>query len=50
MWKDIFEKLKKGTKNNRFEKMMQSLGTRELLIISSVIFVATLAIILIMAL
>ena len=49
MLKDLFNKLKKSTNRNRSEKRMQSLGTRELIMISSVIFGATLAIILIMA-
>ncbi len=49
MSKKKFRKLKKGTANNRFEEMIQSLGTRQIVIISSVIFATTLAIILIMA-
>ncbi len=42
------KKLNKGTMSKRFEKMMQNLGTREMLIISSVIIAVTLAIILLM--
>ncbi len=49
MSKKRFRKLKKGTMSNRFEEMIQSLGTRQIVIISSVIFATTLAIILIMA-
>lgn len=49
MKKDIFKKFKNGTMSNRFEKMMQRLGKREMIIISSVIFATAFAIILLMA-
>ena len=45
----IFKKLKKKIKRNRSEKMMLRLGTREMIIISSVIIAVTLGAILIMA-
>ena len=50
MGKKKYRKHNNGTMGNRFEDMMQNFGTRELIIISSVIIVATLAIIGIMAL
>ena len=49
MRKDIFNKLKKRIKSSRFENMMWSLGKREVIIISSVIFATAFAIILLMA-
>ncbi|WP_024864464.1 GDSL-type esterase/lipase family protein [Butyrivibrio sp. FCS014] len=49
MKKKKYRKLRKDTNSNRFEEMMQSLGKREIIIISSVIFAVTLAIILLMA-
>ena len=49
MKKDIFKKFKNGAMSNRFEKMMQRLGKREMIIISSVIFATAFAIILLMA-
>ncbi len=49
MKKKKYRKLRKDTDSNRFEEMMQSLGKREIIIISSVIFAVTLAIILLMA-
>ncbi len=49
MKKYIFKKFKNGTMSNRFEKMMQRLGKREMIIISSVIFATAFAIILLMA-
>ena len=50
MKKGKFSNRKKGTRSNRFEKMMQILGERKMVIISLVIPAVTLAIILIMAL
>ncbi len=49
MSKKNFRKLKNGTKSNRFGKMTQDLGTREMIIISCVIFAITLIVILLMA-
>ncbi|MCR5155801.1 MAG: hypothetical protein K6C96_03855 [Butyrivibrio sp.] len=49
MKKKKYRKLRKDKNSNRFEEMMQSLGKREIIIISSVIFAVTLAIILLMA-
>ena len=49
MRKKKYRKLKKRSMGNRFEEMIQSLGTREMIIISSGIFAVTLVIILIFA-
>ena len=49
MSKKNFRKLKNGTKSNRFGKKTQDLGTREMIIISCVIFAITLIVILLMA-
>ena len=49
MKKGKFSNRKKGTRSNRFEKMMQILGERKMVIISLVIPAVTLAIILVMA-
>ena len=49
MRKKIYKRPKKGTMKSRFEKMMLSLGKREMIIISSAIFVTAFAIILLMA-